>query len=333
MHCKYLFKNKYLASFFPVAIALLMCAVTHNATAQQLYPNRPLRLIVAFEPGSGGDISSRNLAVELGSQLRQQVVIDNRPGASGIIGYELIARAAPDGYVFGNLVTTFTTNPSAYAKLPYDSASDFQPVILYSSAPSLLAITPALPIRSVKELIDYARAKPGALSFGSGARGSMSYLSVELFKGMTATQMVSVSYKGAQQATTAVIGGEIHLVCDALSSILPHARSGRVRALGVTSLKRSPVAPEVPTLDEAGVPGYEFTSWGGYAFPARTPRDIVLRLNAEINKALLSPSVLKSFADRGSTAAGGTPEQFAEHLKRETAKWAGVIKAAGIKPQ
>ncbi len=318
---------------FITAAALSAMILFSPQPAAADYPNRPLRLVVAFDPGSAGDISSRNLASELGAQLGQQVVVDNRPGASGVIGYELIARAAPDGYVFGFLATTFTTNPGTYAKLPYDSARDFQPVILYTSGQYLLAVTPALPIRSVKELIEYARAKPGALSFGSGARGSMSYLSVELFKGMTATQMVSVSYKGAQQATTDLIGGQIHLVCDTLSTMLPYARSGRVRALGVTSLKRSPVAPEVPTIDEAGVPGYEFTAWGGYAFPARTPREMVLRLNTEINKALVKPAIATVIIERGGTPVGGTPEHFAEHIKRETTKWARVIKAAGIKPQ
>jgi tripartite-type tricarboxylate transporter receptor subunit TctC len=326
-------KNRYLQSYFQVAVALVGYAVAHCASAQQSYPNRPLRIIMPAASGGAADIAARNLANELGLQLGQQIVVDNRPGASGIIGYEMLARAAPDGYTLGYLTSSIATNPSMHSKLPYDSARDFQPIILFSSIPSLLAVTPALPIRSLKELIEHARAKPGALSFGSGGMGSGSQLAMELVRAMTVISMQHVFYKGPQQAITDVIGGQIQMMCDSLSSILPHVRSGRVRALGVTSLKRSPVAPEVPTFDEAGLPGYELTTWGGYALPARAPRDLVLRLNAELNKALSSPSVSKSIAERGSTAIGGTPEQFAEFLRRETAKWAAVIKAAGIKPQ
>jgi tripartite-type tricarboxylate transporter receptor subunit TctC len=309
------------------------CMVTASPAAGQNYPTKPLRIIVAAASGSAPDISTRNLASELGLQLGQQIVVDNRPGASGIIGFETIARAAPDGYTFGYIPSVFTTNPSMHLKLPYDSARDFQPIILFSSIPSLLAVTPALPIRSVKELIEQARAKPGLLSFGSAGIGGGMHLSVEMLKAMTATNMVHVSYKGAQQAITDVISGQIQIVCDSISSILPQVRSGRVRAIGVTSLKRSPIVPEVPTIDEAGVPGYELTTWGGYALPARVPRVVVQRLNAEINKALSSLSVSKSIADRGSTPIGGTPEQFAEHLRKETEKWGKIIKAIGIKPQ
>jgi tripartite-type tricarboxylate transporter receptor subunit TctC len=297
------------------------------------YPNRPLRIIVAAASGGPADIGVRGLASELALQLGQQVVVDNRPGASGVIGYETLARAAPDGYTLGFLAFTIATNPGMFAKLPYDSATDFQPIVLTGSTASLLAVTPALPIRSLKELIEAARAKPGALSFGSAGLGTGTHLAVELLKVVTATNMVHVSYKGIQQAITDVIGGQIHIVCDNISSMLPHVRSGRVRVLGITSQKRSPVVPEVPTFDEAGVAGYELATWGGYALPARAPLDRVLRLNAEINKALVSPPVSKSIAERGGTAIGGTPEQFAAFLRSETGKWTKVIKAAGITPQ
>ena len=307
--------------------------VPAGAAVAQSYLTKPIRIIVAAASGGPADISVRNLANELSLQLGQQVVVDNRPGASGIIAYEMLARAAPDGYTLGYLAFTIATNPSMFSKLPYDSTTDFQPIILSVSTPSLLAVTPALPIRSLKELIEAARTKPGTLSFGSAGIGTGTHLSVELLKVVTATNMVHVSYKGMPQAITDVIGGQIHVVCETMSSILPHVRSGRVRALGVTSLKRSPIVPEVPTFDEAGLPGYELTTWGGYALPARAPRALVLRLNAEINKALVSPSVSKSIAERGGTAIGGTPEQFAEHLRKEIEKWAKVIKAAGIKPQ
>ncbi len=307
--------------------------VTAGAAVAQNYPTKPLRIIVPFGSGSGPDIASRHLVNELSLQLGQQVVVDNRPGASALIGYEMLARTAPDGYTFGYIGFPFVTNPSMFPKLPYDSVRDFQPIIQFSAGTTMLAVSPSLPIRSVKELLDTARAKPGALSFGNSGLGSSSHLSMELLKVMTATNMTPVSYKGIQQAITDVIGGQIHVVCDTLSTILPHAKSGRMRALGVTSLKRSPVFPELPTLDEAGIPGFEVTNWGGYAFPTRTPRDLMLRLNAEMNKALLSPSILKGIADRGATPVGGTPEQFADHLRKETDKWAKVIMAAGIKQQ
>jgi tripartite-type tricarboxylate transporter receptor subunit TctC len=315
-----------------LAVVVLL-AMTAPRTWCADYPRRPLRIIVPFAAGGAADISTRSLANELSLQLGQQTVVDNRPGASGILGYEMLARAAPDGYTFGNLTSVFAVVPSLYSKLPYDSARDFQSIVLYTSDASLLTVTPLLPIHSVKDLIELARAKPGFLSYGSPGIGTSHHLSMELLKIATATNIVHVSYKGVQQAVTDVIGGQIHTMCDTLSSILPHVRSGRVRALGITSLKRSPLVPEMATLDESGIPGYEITAWGGYALPARAPRDLVLRLNAEINKGLLSSSVSKAMAARGSNPIGSTPEQFTEHLKRETAKWAGVIKVAGIQPQ
>lgn len=301
--------------------------------AAQPYPIRPLRIIVASGTGSGPDTAARVTAHELGLQLGQQVVVDNRPGASGIIGYEMLARAVPDGYTLGYIGAAFGSIPSMFSKLPFDSARDFQPIIQFASGVSVLAVSPSLPIRSVKELIKLARAKPGTLSFGSAGVGTSPHLAMELLKVTTATNMIHVSYKNLQQAHTDVMSGQIHIVCDSSLALVPHVKSGRLRAIGVTTLKRSSALPEVPTLDEAGVAGYEMTLWGGLSFPARTPRERVLRLNAEINKALLSPSVSKTVTDLGSVPAGGTPEQFAELLRRETAKWAGVIKAAGLKPQ
>ena len=282
--------------------------------------------------GDLSDIAARSLANEISVQIGQQVVVENRPGAGGIIAYEMIARATPDGYTLGYVTTAFATNPSMHSKLPY-SATDFQAVALQGSNAFLLAVTPALPIQSVKELIEHARANPGKLSFGSNGLATGAHLSMELFKIMTGSNILHVSYKGIQQAITDVIGGQIHMVCTGAGAILPHVIAGRVRALGVTSLERLPAAPNLPTLDEAGLPGYELTGWGGHVVPTKVPRSIVLQLNAEINRALLSPPVLKGFAVRASTPGGGTPEQFAEHMRMETEKWGKVIKAAGIKPQ
>lgn len=312
----------------------MACAVTTAApAAEPNYPSRPIRIIVASASGGAPDISARNLINELAPLLRQQLVVDNRPGASGIIGYEMLARAAPDGYTIGYIGSNIVTLPSLYLKLPFDIVKDFQPVILYASNANLLAVTPSLPVRSVKELIELARAKPGALSYGSPTVGGSSHLAMELLKSMTGTNIVNVGYKGSQQAITDVISGQIQVICDVIAPILPHVKSGRVRGLGVTTLKRFELLPDLPTIDEAGIPGFEITNWGGYSFPARTPRDAVSRVNAEINKAMLAPSVAKSIFERGSVAIGGTAEQFAQHIARETGKWSKLMAAAGVKPQ
>ena len=299
----------------------------------QAYPSRPLRLIVPSAPGGSPDINARELANELGKQMGQQVVVENRPGASGILGYETLQRATPDGYTFAYISNFIATNPSLYSKLSYDFARDFLPVIFYFQGLNVLTVSPSLPVRSVKELIDHARANPGKLSFGSSGIGATPHLSMELFKSMSDTAIVHVPYKGTQQAVTDVIGGQIDILCDNLASLLPLVQSGRLRGLAVTSLKRSAALPELPTLDEAGLPGFELTGWSGLAVPAGVPRDIVLRLNAEINKALLSPTVTKGMATRGGTVVGGTPEEFGAHVRKETERLGKLIKAIGIKPQ
>jgi tripartite-type tricarboxylate transporter receptor subunit TctC len=297
------------------------------------YPAKPIRLIVASAPGGNPDINSRNLASELGKQMGQQVVVENRPGASGIVGYEALARATPDGYTLGFLSNLIATNPSLYEKLPYDFERDFQPLLLYLTGLNVLTVTPALPVQSVKELIEHARANPGKLSYGTSGIGASPHLSMELFKTMTGTDIVHVGYKGTQQAITDLIGGQINVMCDNVGPLLPLLRAGRLRGLGVTSLKRSPALPELPTLDEAGIPGYELITWGGYAVPKRVPRDIARRLNAEINKALLSPAVFQALAAHSLTPVGGTPERFTEHVRGETEKLGKLIKSIGIKPQ
>ncbi len=273
------------------------------------------------------------MANQLGIQLGQQVVVDNRAGASAIIGFEMIAKAPPDGYTLGYVTFPIATNPSVFAKLPYDAQRDFVPVIHQVSALNILAVSPSVPVKSVRDLIGHARANPDKLSYGTTGFGASNFLAIELFKIMTGTRLVPIMYKAIQQATSDAVGGQIQVVCDNLGSILPHVQSGRMRALGVTSLKRSPVVPDLPTVDEAGIPGFEITPWSGYVVPARTPRDIVLRLNAELNKALFSAPVAEKMSAIGSIPVGGTPEQFAEHIRAETAKWAKVIKAAGIRAQ
>jgi tripartite-type tricarboxylate transporter receptor subunit TctC len=302
-------------------------------TAAADYPAKPIRLIVPSAPGGSPDISARLVAPQLSAQMGQQVVVDNRPGGNGIVGFEAIARAPADGYTLGFTTFPFILLPSVYGKLPYDTVKDFQPVVWSGSGTSLLTVTPALPVQSVRQLIDYARAQPGRLSYGAIGVATSQALAMELLKSMSGTQIVFVAYKGMQQAITDAIGGHIHVVCDSTSSILPHIRAGRLRLIGVTTPNRLPILPDVPTVAEAGLPGFEVMTTAGYVAPARTPRDIVMRLNAEMNKAFLSKPVSENRLASGSVLGGGTPEQFAEHLKRETVKWAGVIKAAGIKPQ
>lgn len=296
----------------------------------QAYPSKPIRLILPAPSGGGADTNVRLVVNELSQQLGRPVVVDNRPGANGIIGFEALARAAPDGYTLGVLTTAFLINPSMYAKLPYDGARDFLPVVQQARSTFLLTVTPSLPIGSVKDLIEYARKNPGKLLYGGQLVQS---LPVELLKVRTDTNIVGVPYKAIPQAIIDAIGGRIHLVFDNMSSILPHVQTGKLRGLGVSTLKRAKAAPDIPTLDEAGIAGYDASFPGGYAMPAGVSRDIVLRLNAEINKALKSRNVIERFEATGVVVGGGTPEQFAELIRSETDKWAKVIKAAGIKAE
>lgn len=310
-------------------LSAVFCTALPPATVvAQAYPSKPIRLILPSGAGSGVDTNVRLVVNELNKQMGQQVVVDNRGGASGIIGFEALARAVPDGYTLGFLTTGFLINPSIFAKLPYDGTRDFFPVVQQASSTFLLTVTPSLPISSVKDLIEYARKNPGKLLYGGDVVQS---LPLELIKARTDTNIVGVRYKTTQQALTDAMGGQIHLVCDNMSSVLPHVRSGKLRGLGVSTLKRAKAAPDIPTLDEAGIAGYEASFPGGYAVPAGVSRDIVLRLNAEINKALKSRNVIERFEATGVVVGGGTPEQFAELIRSETAKWAKVIKTAGIK--
>jgi len=318
---------------YPLVAVAAMVLLAPTLACSQAYPTRPLRLIVASAPGGSPDINARELAHELFKQLGQQVVVENRPGASGIIGLEALARATPDGYTLGITTNLVSTNPSLYAKLPYDFFRDFQPVIFYFRGINVLTVSPSSPIRSVKELIDHARANPGKLTFGSSGVGATPHMTMELFKSMTGTSMVHVPYKGTQQAVTDVIAGQIDILCDNLASLMPLVKAGRVRAIAVTSLKRSAVLPDVPTLDESGLPGYELTGWLGVAVPKGVPREIVAKLNAEINKALQAPAITRGIASRGGTPAGGTPEEFADHVRREMDKMGKLIKSLGVKPQ
>lgn len=315
------------------ACAIFALLLAAGLACAQSFPERPLRLIVPFPAGNNADIAARGVAQELTRQMGQPVVVENRAGASGMIAYEAIARSPPDGHVFGFISTNFAGLPSLFATLPYDSLRDLQPVVFYSYGANLLAVTPTLPVRSARELAHLARSRPGALSYGSTGNGTSQHLAMELFKMTTSTQIENISYKGSQNALANVISGQIQIYCDSMGSILPYFKSGRVKGLGVTSIKRSPAVPELPTLDESGIAGYDLVNWGGYAVPARVQAAVVGRLNTEINAALRSPSQVKALAASGATAVGGTPEYFADFLTREIQRTARIIHAAGIKAQ
>jgi len=316
---------------FILAGAAWICAGCAPPAAAAKYPARPIRFIVPSAPGGTPDIIARVLASELGKQMGQQIVVDNRAGAGGAIGMQMLAKAAPDGYTIGYApISALAINPNLM-RLPYDSDKDFKMVAQLVFGLHLLTVTPSLPVRSVQELIDYAKNNPGQLSYGSSGSGSTQHVGMEMFKLMSGTQIVHVPYKAIQQAITEVIGGRVHVVFDNLASMGPHVRAGRVRALGVTSLKRTPAFPELPTISEAGIPGFEVTTWSGVVVPAGVPKALVARLNAEINKALASPMAKEKLAGSGYELVGGTPEQFTELVRRETAKWADVIKRTGAK--
>ncbi len=312
-----------------LTVGLMLYMATHPALGA--YPERPIRMIVPSAAGGQPDTNSRLVAAELGRQLGQQVVVDNRPGASSSIGFEAVARAQPDGYTIGYGGFPLATNPTLLAKIPYDVNKDFRMVILTNISPNIIAITPSLPVNSIAELIAYAKRNPDQLLFGSSGSGGTMHLSIELFKLMTGTRMVHVPYKGMQQVITEIVGGRLQLMSDNVTSVLPQVKSGRLRALGLTGPRRIPLAPDIPTVAEAGVAGYEITAWGGYMAPAGTPGAIVAKLNAELNRVIASPAIRERWLALGIEPVGGTPERFTAHVKTETAKWADVIKRAGIK--
>ena len=312
--------------------ALLCSLIALASSAAAEYPERPLRLILSSAPGASSDIVSRILAAELVKQMGQQIIIDNRPGAVQTIGTAMIVRANPDGYTLGYAnVVTLAINKALLAKLPYDPDRDLALVGQFLSTYNLLAAANSLPVKTVKELIDYARLNPGRLLNCSSGNGTTGHLGGELFKIMTGTQFVHVPYKGSAQCLTDLASGQIQLIFDNLTSIAPHVKAGRVRGLGVSSVRRSLIFPDIPTIAEAGVPGYETNSWGGMVVPVRTSRAIVTKLNAEINKALQSPELRERYAAIEAEPTGGTPEQFAAFVKTESVKWADVVKKSGAK--
>jgi tripartite-type tricarboxylate transporter receptor subunit TctC len=317
---------------FTAALLAGLPTAAQSAAANE-YPNRPIRLIIPFTPGGSTDILGRMVAQKLTAALGTQVIVDNRPGAGGTIGVDLVAKSAADGYtlVMGH-IGTFGVNPSLYPKLPYDAIKDFQPITLVAMVPNLLSVSVKLPAKSVKELIALAQAKPGTLNYGSGGNGSAAHLASEYFKLMTKTDIVHIPYKGTAPAVTDLISGNISLVITGVPPQLPHIKSGRIRALAVATAKRLPLLPELPTISEAGVPGYEATQWYGVLAPAGIPKPILTRLNAEIVKAVKGQDIIDRLATEAAEPVGNTPEEFGAFIKKEIARWAPVVKASGAKP-
>ena len=317
-----------------VSIALFAGMTVAAPAAGAAWPDRPLRYVMGSAPGGGPDIAARIVMAQLGRQLGQQIVVENRPGASGTIGTEVIARATPDGHTIGHgNIQTMAITRSVLPRLPYDIDRDLQPVVHMYGTPNLLAVTLSLPVHSVKELIGHAKANPDQLAFASTGSGSSIHVGMELFKLMTGTKMVHVPFKAAVTAITDLTAGRVQLMADNINSIGPHVKANRVRGLAVTSAKRVPAFAELPTIAEAGVPGFDVAAWAGVIVPAGVPKAIVIRLNAEVNKALAAPAVADKLPALGLQIAGGTPEQFAAHIRKEAARWADVVKRSGAKAE
>lgn len=315
-----------------VSCSLVLIAAVTQCGAQT-YPARPIRAIVPYAAGGGVDAVARLIAPRLGERLGQQVVIDNRPGATGNIGAELASRAAPDGYTVLIAGASIAINVSLYRKLAYDLVKDFAAVTSIAVSPNIVLVHPSLPARSIAELIALARARPGQLNYASGGSGSTLHLTAELFKSMTGVAITHVPYKGTGPALIAVISGETEVVMPPLAGTLAYVESGRLRALAVTSASRVKMLPQLPTVAEAGVPGFESGQWYGVFVPAATSPDIVIRLQTDIARVVRLPDVVEQITQQGSIATGETPEQFAAHVRQEIAKWAKVVKVSGAHPE
>ncbi len=306
-------------------------AQTTSTGPGKAYPTKAVRLVVPFAPGGSNDIMARLIGQKFTDSLGQPFVIDNRGGASGVIGTDIVAKAPPDGYTLLMMSLTLTVNPSLYKKLPFNTEKDLTPVTLVASAPLILVVHPSIPAKSLKELIDYAKANPGRLNFGSGGPGTTPHLAGEMLRTMAGIQMTHVPYKGGGPALADLVGGQIQLMLENIPSTLPFVKSGKLRVLALSGLKRSPLVPNVPTLNEAGLKGYEIVGWNGLFVPAGTSKAIIGRLHAETVKALAQPDVKERLATMGAEGVGNAPEPFAAFVKAEIGKWARVAKDAGLK--
>jgi tripartite-type tricarboxylate transporter receptor subunit TctC len=317
-----------------VLICAALAALSSSVSvAQTEYPSRAVRLIVPSSPGGGTDILTRILTPRFSERLGQQVIVDNRPGAGSLIGNDVVAKSAPDGYTLLMGISTLAILPSMHKEMPYDAMRDLAPITLTISAPNILVIHPSLPVRSVKELITFARQHPRELNFASAGLGTNPHLSMELFLSMTKLKMVHVGYKGSGPALIDLLSGQVVVMTSTMLSGLPHVRSGRLRGLGVTGSTRASVLPDLPTVAEAGVPGYEALQWYGLFAPGKTPKEIITKLNNAMVSVLKMPAIKDRFSADGANVGGNSPEEFAHFLRSETDKWGKVVRSAGIKPR
>ncbi len=308
-----------------VAVTGATCAVAAT------YPEKPVRMVVPFPPGGGTDVVARAIALKLSEQWGQSVVVDNRPGAASMVGTEMLARAVPDGYTLGFVSMSHTINPSIYKKLPFDPIADFSPVVLAATAPNVLVVNPGVGAKSVAELVQIAKSRPGKLNFPSSGNGGVSHLSMEMFRYAAGIDIVHVPYRGAGPALTALLANETQLMMATTPVALPQMKAGRLIALATTGLKRSSLAPEIPTVAEAGYPGFEADTWYGMLAPAKVPPAFVKQANAAVTKMLTQPDFKERLAHEGAQPAGGTPAQFAAHIKSEIEKWAKIVRMAKVK--
>ena len=316
------------------ALVIASLALLTNPAFAQAFPAKPLRLIVPFSPGGGNDTVARSLAQQMSTGLGQQVVVDNRAGAGGVVGAEAAAKSPPDGYtLFLGGVGSHAVNPSLYQSLPYDAVKDFAPVSLVASAPSVLVVIPSLSAKTLPELTALAKASPGKLNYATNGTGSSSHLATLLYESMAGVKMVHIPYKGLAPALSDMLGGQVQLMFNSIVALVPQVKAGKVRAIAVTSKTRSSLLPDVPTLAESGLPGYEAGSWYGILVPAATPREIVNRLNAEIVRAVKTPEMRSRLSGEGADPIGSSPEEFADHIRAEMARIGKVIRDAGIKPE
>ena len=308
-----------------VAVAATTCAFA------AAYPDKPVRMVVPFPPGGGTDVVARAIALKLTEQWGQSVVVDNRPGAASMVGTEMLARAVPDGYTLGFVSMSHTINPSIYKKLPFDPIADFSPVVLAATAPNVLVVNPGVGAKSVAELVQIAKSRPGKLNFPSSGNGGVSHLSMEMFRYAAGIDIVHVPYRGAGPALTALLANETQLMMATTPVALPQMKAGRLIALATTGLKRSSLAPEIPTVAEAGYPGFEADTWYGMLAPAKVPPALVNQANAAVTKMLTQADFKERLAHEGAQPAGGTPAQFAAHIKSEIEKWAKIVRMARVK--
>jgi len=313
-------------------MATMLAGIVPSSATAQDYPNKPVRIVVPFAPGGGTDLSARIVAQKLTESLGANFVVDNRPGAAGIVGTEAVAKSKPDGYALLVVRSSHAMNPAMYSKLPYDTSRDFVAVSLLLSGPTLIVAHPSLPAKNARDLIALAKAKPGVLTFASAGHGTPPHMAGELFKALAKIDVLHIPYKGNGPAYTDLMAGQVSLMFPNIATSLPYVKTGRMRAIGVGSKQRSQIAPDVPTIHESGLPGYEMSSWFGLLAPAGTPQAVINRLQQEITKIFKQPDVREKLFAQGVEPVGSTPQEFAAFLNDETAVWAKVIKTSGLKP-